>query len=65
MTSMYLFPSKLRGRGPTMSIAILLKGSVITGSEIIGAGLTPVFELFWQMTQLLQCSATSLKRVGQ
>ena len=65
MTSTKRFPDLLLGRGPTISRAILEKGSSITGRGISGAGATRFEEAFWQLGQFLQYSATSLLTPGQ
>ena len=46
MTSMKRFPALLRGRGPTISIAMRLKGTLMMGKGMRGALLFPRGEDF-------------------
>jgi hypothetical protein len=52
---MYLWPALLLSRGPTTSIAILVKGTSMMGRLIRGAFM-PLFEreVSWQVGQDLQ-----------
>ena len=54
MTRIHFFPERLRGNGPTISMAIRLNGSSMMGSGMRGAGGVRLEEVSWHSGHDLQ-----------